>query len=345
MLRRLTYNPLPFKIVMISSLFPLLAFLSFSEIPHDNTIIIAEKKIEFDDYPGAFNPSLARIDNGYLLTFRYCPDPVFNPHISWIGIVHLNETFDPITEPQILNTRLVNQKIAPQAEDARLFFYRDRLFLLFNDNPHIDTPSLSDRRDMYIAELFSIQNSFQISIPLKLFYSAKNSQLWEKNWVPFTLDQNLFFSYSILPHEVLQPNFFDGECFASFQTETPHLWKYGTVRGGTPALLIDGEYLSFFHSSVVIPPSRYWDTSCWFYFMGAYTFSPTPPFTITKMTQIPIFKEGFYDPDSYGKKVIFPGGFVDAGPVIYLAYGKDDCEIWIATLDKKALYQALRPLR
>ena len=32
------------------------------------------------------------------------------------------------------------------------------------------------------------------------------------------------------------------------------------------------------------------------------------------------------------------------GPTLYLAYGRDDCEIWIATLDKNALMSTLVPL-
>lgn len=329
---------------MITIAFIFLALTSFNEIPRNDSIIIAEKKIEFEEFPGAFNPSLVKINDTYLLTFRYCPDPVFSPHVSWIGIAQLNEDFDPIRKPQILNIRPINPQTPPQGEDGRLFFYRDRLFLLFNDNPEIDSPSFSDRRDMYIAEIFLNQNSFAISLPLKLFYPKKNSQFWQKNWVPFIWDQKLLFSYSIIPHEVLQPHFFDGECFTSFLTETSPPWNYGTLRGGTPALLVDGEYLSFFHSSVSIPPEKYWDLSSWFYFMGAYTFSSSPPFNITKMTSKPIFNDGFYDPDSYGKKVVFPGGFVDAGPLIYLAYGKDDCEIWIATLSKEKLKEALESI-
>ena len=78
--------------------------------------------------------------------------------------------------------------------------------------------------------------------------------------------------------------------------------------------------------------------------MGAYTFSAEPPFHITQMTALPIFTEEFYSPSFYYKKVVFPGGFVESGPFIYLAYGKDDSEIWIATLDKQALKNALTPL-
>jgi predicted GH43/DUF377 family glycosyl hydrolase len=42
--------------------------------------------------------------------------------------------------------------------------------------------------------------------------------------------------------------------------------------------------------------------------------------------------------------VIFPGGFVVIDPYIYVAYGKDDHEMWIAPIDKAELKKALKPV-
>ncbi|MCE5317964.1 MAG: hypothetical protein LLG04_11490, partial [Parachlamydia sp.] len=58
----------------------------------------------------------------------------------------------------------------------------------------------------------------------------------------------------------------------------------------------------------------------------------------------PIRAKEFYAKTTQGKKVIFPGGFVVSGPHIHLAYGKNDCEIWIVTLDKKLLKESLIPI-
>lgn len=63
------------------------------------------------------------------------------------------------------------------------------------------------------------------------------------------------------------------------------------------------------------------------------------------MTPEPIIGEGFYAPSTAEKKVILPGGFVVDGPRIYVAYGRDDREMWIATLDKEALMKALVPVQ
>ena len=90
------------------------------------------------------------------------------------------------------------------------------------------------------------------------------------------------------------------------------------------------------------PASQGWKS--WHYFTGAYTFSAEPPFEMTKISPQPIMGEDFYLSSSCEKRVVFPGGFAISGPYIYLAYGKDDSEIWVATLDKEALQASLVPI-
>jgi predicted GH43/DUF377 family glycosyl hydrolase len=306
-------------------------------------IVVASKQLVFEEYPDAFNPSIIKVDQGFLLTFRYCPNVRNNPWHSHIGVVLLNEKLEPISEPQLLETRSQLSKTESQAEDARIFSFRGRIFLIYNDCVDIVRPSNWDRRDMFIAELNLADNHCTLSAPLKLCYSEKyNTRVVQKNWVPFEWNKSLLFIYTLHPHEILFANLTNGSCYQCHQTDTPLPWNYGEPRGSTPPLLIDGEYLAFFHSATqVISPSS-WGQEMWHYFMGAYTFSPEPPFTITKMTPSPIIGEGFYTPSTCYKRVVFPGGFVVSGSSIYVAYGKDDCEIWIATIDKEALKATLK---
>ena len=67
-------------------------------------------------------------------------------------------------------------------------------------------------------------------------------------------------------------------------------WGHGHLRGGTPAVLIDDKYyLSFFHTQTKLKTSGY-NT----YFMGAYTFSKQPPFTLLSISRFPIVDKQFY---------------------------------------------------
>jgi predicted GH43/DUF377 family glycosyl hydrolase len=316
-------------------------FSFFHYLEEGNRIVLSTKEIVLRQFPNSYNPSLVKFGDGFLMTFRYMPDREKQLWLSDIGVVVLNKNLDPISEPQLLNTRQKFSKTPSQAEDARIFSFRDRLFVIFNDNTDKIWFSQWERRDMYIAELFHDQGKFFLSPPIKL--SAENHPFRhvEKNWIPFEWDKTLLLSYSITPHEILYPNLLDGTCYFCHQTTSPVSWNFGTLRGGTPALLVDGEYLAFFHSSSYMESAVSYGWNLYHYFTGAYTFSANPPFELKKISSKPIVADNFYTASYSNKRVIFPGGFAVCDDLIYMAYGKDDFEMWIATIDKRALMDSL----
>ncbi len=332
-------------LILLALPFQSLIGSTFEEGIENQGIVIATKRLVFDRFPDAFNPSMIKTEAGYLLTFRYCPDRWYSPCLSYIGIALLDDDFNLLSEPTLLNTRFFNSKTPSQAEDARIFSYRGRLFLIYNDNPDVVSPSNWERRDMFIAELFYNDEEFSFSFPVRLCYEERyNSVLWQKNWVPFEWNKTLLLSYAINPQEIIYPNLKNGSCFRCYETFAQMDWDFGTLRGSSAAEIVDGEYLAFFHSGSYLSSSASSGQNLWHYFMGAYTFSAEPPFQVTKISPMPIVAEGFYVESHCEKRVIFPGGYVVDGSKIYLAYGKDDCEIWIATLDKEALKSSLVPV-
>lgn len=309
-------------------------------------LVLSTKRIVFEEFPDAFNPSIAKIDNGYLMAFRYTPNRWIHPGLSYIGLAPLDSSFNPTAKPQLLKVRLPYNKILSQAEDPRLFVYKERIFIIYNDNVEKRNPTPGDRRDMFIAEIFCENGNYTLSVPRKLIYEEKYAkQLWQKNWLPFEYNGMLLFIYSISPHEILSFNFTTGSCYKYDITDMEFSWDWGQLRGSTPPILEGEEYLAFFHSSIVTSSAASFGCEMYFYFMGAYTFSSTPPFQITKVSANPIMDNSFYTPSSYYKRVIFPGGCVIDDSLIYIAYGKDDAEIWIATLDKAALKRSLVPVK
>jgi hypothetical protein len=269
------------------------------------SVVTETRRIIFKDYPGAYNPSIFKLGERFLLTFRYA-DKGQEFWISYIGIAQFTLAWEPIGAPELLNTRPLNSKTPSQSEDARIFAYRNRLFLIYNDNVDVADPQFSDRRDMFMAEICSKGSSFALSPPLKLVHPAKYpSVLWQKNWLPFEYNKQLFFIYSIDPHEILATDLFSGACYEAYETKAKFSWNYGKLRGSTPPHLFEGEYLAFFHSGKILASAASNKRDAW--------------------------------------HVIFPGGFVVCDDAIYVAYGRDDREIWIATLDKEALKKALIP--
>jgi predicted GH43/DUF377 family glycosyl hydrolase len=307
-------------------------------------IVVESKMIQLDGFLDIYNPSLIRFGEGYLLSFRDTPDSQNKHWISYVVVVLLDKNFDPISPPQTLNTRPSGHPVPSQSEDARLVAYRDKIYLIYNDNTQLENPGFNQRRDIHIAELLYVEGTFSLAPPIKLFSEDKRNILIQKNWTPFEWNEMFLLVYSMSPHEILFPNLINGECYFGFKTHPSIEWPWGTLRGGTPALRMDDEYLSFFHSGTIMSSPSSWNVPLWHYFMGAYTFSADPPFTITKISPKPIVGEGFYTPSPYYKRVIFPAGFVVNDPYIHVAYGKDDSEVWIATLNKKMLLASLIPV-
>ena len=116
--------------------------------------------------------------------------------------------------------------------------------------------------------------------------------------------------------------------------------KWGKIRGGTPALLLDsGEYITFFHSS-------FREKSLLWYVIGALTFEGKPPFAIKSISQWPIlFKDMYKTPIAQGKnrvlRALFPGGLafdtIQGREVFHVLCGENDTSIKLLTLDKEVL--------
>jgi predicted GH43/DUF377 family glycosyl hydrolase len=125
----------------------------------------------------------------------------------------------------------------------------------------------------------------------------------EKNWLWFFHEEIPHMIYSATPHRVVRcPMFIPEE---TFSTPNDLPWKWGEIRGGTPPVLVNDEYWTFFHSSLPWrekkPVRRY--------YMGAYAFESSPPFSITRITTMPILSGSPDDRWADSKPlVVFPGG-------------------------------------
>lgn len=348
-------------IILFSTLF---SFLLSAELPHSfndltpHTFIrtvphikknIAPQTIRIDipEFPNAHNPSLISFDEGYLLIFRIRPNHKEEPWVSQIGVLRLDGNLNKISQPELLQLRDPSSSIPSQAEDARVFTCNGKIYLIYNDNEKEICRSIqTSRRDMYVAELTYDDGRFLVSKPIKLIHPEKYPiQTCQKNWVPFEWNNTILLGYSISPHEILLPNLETGECTTFQNTKSAIPWKWGDLRGGTPAVLMDGEYISFFHSGKFSRSHATNQKKKRHYFMGVYTFSSDPPFKITKSTPFPLADNTFYTNSDFHMRVVFPSGIVVTDDQIIISYGKDDHEVWIAIFDKTFIKTLLKPVK
>jgi hypothetical protein len=158
----------------------------------------------------------------------------------------------------------------------------------------------------------------------------------EKNWMPFLYKNTPHFIYKIVPLTIVTINNTapppptsevsgGNEVYVNYLPRDDTCdyqkipWKYGHLSGGTSALLLpnsDNEYLGFFHSK--FNPGKLfgsWTPSA--YFWGAFTFTSSPSFRITRMSRFPIIEPWMYDGLWYSQSttrittsyLVYPMGF------------------------------------
>lgn len=310
---------------------PSLANLAFAD---EMDVVLSVKKIKVGSVSAPYNASIGHVESGYVLFFRY-DTPSFgrDPIFSNIGCVSLDQNFAPLNDSFF---KIETQSLF--SEDARFFQNEGRYFLVYNDliprferTLRIGAIDLTKKRLDYITVLRSF------------------SKKMEKNWTPFSYRGEIKFLYTIHPQKILSlpnPRKNHLETFGdslSSSLEWPHKW--GALRGGTPALLVDGEYLSFFHSSFEDNKGILW------YVMGAYTFAASSPFKITRISPHPILFKGIYDTIHEGTanprvRSLYPAGFIceerEGKDLISVSCGENDSGIKIITMDKKALLASLK---
>lgn len=306
--------------------------------------VLESKRIDIPGYPLALNPSIIRWKDSLLLSFRVIPDRK-QSFTSLIGLVWVDENFNAISEPQILNTQQ-NPPVPSRAEDARLIQVNNRLFMVYDDNPNERITKGGFR--VYTAEILYDGSTFSLqNIECLSNFEGASELKREKNWTPFEYQNNMLLSYSINPHQIFWPIPGTNRCINLMKTQPNISWDWGDPRGGTAALKIDEDhYLSFFHSSKDMASVQSSGKMSSHYFFAAYLFKNTPPFNITQVSPKPIIGEGFYSGNTYKPywkpiMAVFPCGYVFDDEYIWIVYGKHDNELWVSKLDKKALLQSL----
>jgi predicted GH43/DUF377 family glycosyl hydrolase len=277
-----------------------------------------------------WNASIARWNGKLLLACRV--------NAYELGLVWLDEEFNPISSLQNLTISSQIPHASSMHVDPRLIVIKKQLFIVYSNFRKGEEKGQSMR--MFVTELHFDGNTFTADPAdcIDSFEDAREGRI-EKNWVPFAYKKKLLLGYSLIPHRIYQ-YIGNSKCKTKASTLGEIGWKWGILRGGTPAVLDGDHYLSIFHSyrkmTTVQSNGRFMRN----YFMGAYTFSSEPPFEIKSISPEPIISQDLYN----GTSIIFPGGLLVDNDFVWVTYGKRDKEVWVAKIDKKRLLNSLIPV-
>lgn len=244
----------------------------------------------------------------------------------------------------------------PCKEDPRLLFLHDNktLAVFYATFVGGNRRRGSFKQNVLFGTVNEDTNTVDVTENYMYDIAGQNSN--QKNWIPFIHEQRLILIQNLRPYQVVEPtgnvntnnNIRPVKFISNSEGEEQHIpWKgeYGyPPRGGTPAILVNGIYMSLFHSMSMFQ-GRY-DLRT--YFMGAMTFCTHFPYALHSMSMYPIANHtAFYDGAWTTNKVdyvIFPTG-VQIDPedtdYIWVSAGWQDKDSYLLRMNIAGLLSTL----
>lgn len=240
----------------------------------------------------SFNGSLLRWEGYWLLAYRHGPRCL---------VARLSEDWGVIRIVVVESARgrgILHERCHLRQEDPRLWVHDGRLFMSFVG---VDVRGKDDGVDGLGAHILYTELDENFRAIRAYYPHYEGRHIWEKNWGFFSHDGDLYAVYSIKPHTILK---IEGDHARKvYETETPHAWTGGHLRGGAPPVRIRGHYWNWFHGRIGVGADAIYNT-------GVYAFDAKPPFAVAQMTPAPL---QWADPDSRPKgdrsaSVVFVAG-------------------------------------
>jgi len=350
------------KLGMIMGLFILGCFIGrpFTEavlppFPANQGVFILKdiKKLPFSGYK-VFNAGVLKIDDHYLFATRKRGNSylhtlwkrvVLKENIKGLYIGEMDCNFKEIGEATSYSH--VGKEKEIQYIDPRLLRVGEAIYMVYCRQQNGENRKTS-KALLHLAKLEKISGKWQVIQDSPLVFEGGEAfyqkglveRNFEKNWMPFSENGELFFIYLMEPdHIVLKADLQSGKVNLFSSSKNDFKKEINAPRGSTPAVYDEelGGYITCYH--FVYPTQRkVLGKKVDAYFFGAYLFSKTPPFKILKRTKGPIIGKGFYD---NFHKIIFPTSLIREGENYLVFYGNDDSSNKVATVSRKDLIDAM----
>jgi predicted GH43/DUF377 family glycosyl hydrolase len=306
-----------------------------------------------------FNPALEVWQNKTLFTWRremyYSPINYaflsFEKLFSLPATNHTSKGERDIFESLLPDVSMKQFRFNHLQEDPRLLARKDgSLVILYTAKHSYQTPQ---KQGYSIATMDCAQ---QIKLSDSVLLDGHSMAPVQKNWIPLEYQDELYFIQSVNPLVVLKHTTTDEKQVGKLEIvyegaplqELPWDDKYGSIkpsiRGGTPAIMVKGRYLAFFHSVTQLQAN--WEMKT--YFMGAISFCPTLPFRIHSISTHPILQDRFYDGpwarNNVLDYVMFVIGLVidpKDSNFVWVSFGHQDKHSYVAKLHVDELYASL----
>jgi predicted GH43/DUF377 family glycosyl hydrolase len=252
------------------------------------------------------NSSILVDGNGYLFAFRN----------KWWGsdifVGHLDADFRPSGQARQLGLEHAVADVG--REDPRLF--------RFLGKPHVSfTGASKGKHAPAHNQLYARLSDDGIAVEEIFAPHYPGRDRWEKNWVFFQFQGELYAVYSFAPCRVLKIS--GNTASLAYETPTNINWIGGIIRGGAAPVRVHDELWCFTHDRI---PERV----RWIYRTGLVALDGKPPFAVRRIVPGPILTaDSTTKPINHPSAVVFAGGAIRRGDDWIIAHGIHDrwCEL------------------
>jgi predicted GH43/DUF377 family glycosyl hydrolase len=325
----------------------------------ENLINIVEnvQKVEMPPFFRAFNPGVIPYKEGYLMVARceetglieFINRKITSKKSTHLVLVFLDKKFTLIQDPIDIHTFPEEQHRDVAPEDPRVFLHKDKIYVCYNDCPKEYQNKKNVPRSMYLAELDCIDEKWGLAKVLELSFKRPEelegviTKQVEKNWTPFSYEDQIHFIYAYDPLIVIKPDLNTGVCDKiSYSAKLDFTKPYKSPRGGTPAYETQEGFLAFYHiCNLDVEKKRFLGCSSYGiggYLIGAVEISKEAPFQVIKKTKSLISGKDMYKKK---KNIEYPSALILEEDRIILFWGREDREIMVGTINRQHLTDAM----
>jgi predicted GH43/DUF377 family glycosyl hydrolase len=305
-----------------------------------------------------FNAGILPLEKGYLFVSRRRGDSFLDSlwkkyflkeNIKGLTIGELDKNFKETNQKKTEYRSLENQSGGEvQYIDARLVKVKEDIYMVYcrqKNSPN----RLNSFASLYLAKLEKIDNCWSVTrdVPIifeqgEEFYQKGLVQKgFEKNWMPFVSNDELFFIYLMEPeHVILKADPISGKAVINYRSNNTCLGSLGASRGSTPPVFDEelNEWITLYH--YVYPTNRkITNKKVDAYFFEGYTFSKDPPYRVLRKSNGPIIGQSVYN---NFHKIIFPTTLLRDGDDYLIFYGDDDVTNKMARISRSDLIKSMK---
>lgn len=304
---------------------PTLEIISFASPP---VFLMQQAYDGTRDFIRGEDPRLFRFNDDMYVASNYVNRKISNKRIMRIVRVHLIAPNFKLRSPQVQNHY-------PNSPSSQLSLSSSKVQFYVNSEGPIISLILS------LNQSDTTQEKNWVPLPTNLLEFKKDDLLFIRSYSPLHIAMvnlkslnNIVTGFSPsglslfvdFPMEPMQNKF-----------ELGKIWKFGTIRGGSPMISLNSTHsVAAFHSSTILQP-----TGIRSYFMGLIVLQMrTFPYYISGISRRPIIAKGMYEGTWVHTEleyVIYPGSVAIEGEELVIAYGRNDFEGWVGRFDLNRL--------